>query len=185
VDTVKLVQQLIEPLRRRVSTLVGRALIEAVTDSGDLQTIKVQTAHGESVEGLQRVGSYGFAVNPKAGAEAVILSLGGNREHSIVIACEDRRYRLKSLAEGEVALYTDEGDKILLKRGNKVEITTQTFEVNTNKAAIKNAQGDFVESVAALLDAIMGATTATAIGPQPLVSAQWAALKTKLDSFKV
>jgi phage baseplate assembly protein V len=184
-DAMKAIGMMIEPLRRRISSLVGRAIIEAVTDSGDLQTLKITTVTGETLEGLQRVGTYGLASVPQAGAEAVILSLGGNREHSIVIACEDRRYRLKGLADGEVALYSDEGDKIILKRGNKIEITTETFTVNTTKAEIKNTQGEFFATVAATLDAIMAAKTATSIGLQPLVSVDFPALKTKLDSFKV
>ncbi|MBW1784817.1 MAG: phage baseplate assembly protein [Deltaproteobacteria bacterium] len=52
---------------------------------------------------------------------------------SIVAAVDDSKkmqllkidllaYRLKSLVEGEVALYTDEGDKSHIKRGGNIEI---------------------------------------------------------------
>jgi phage gp45-like len=43
-------------------------------------------------------------------------------------ASEDGRYRVK-LKDGEVALYTDEGDIIHMKRGRLIEIETDTLVV--------------------------------------------------------
>lgn len=77
---------------------------------------------------------------PLPGAEALAAFIGGNRDHGIVIAVDDRRYRLRGLEGGEVAIYTDEGDKIVLKRGNKIEVTTQTFEVNTENYIINASE---------------------------------------------
>lgn len=45
----------------------------------------------------------------------------------------DRRYRLKGLESGEVAIYTDEGDKVHLKRGKVIDIETGTLNI---KAAV-------------------------------------------------
>ena len=64
---------------------------------------------------------YGFTSRPLSGAEAVVLKKGNN---IIVVASDDRRYRL-ALEEGEVGLYTDEGDSIHLKRGNEIHVTTE------------------------------------------------------------
>ena len=47
---------------------------------------------------------------------------GGMREHGIIITVDDRRYRLTSLAQGEVAMYDDLGQKIELKR-DKIIVT--------------------------------------------------------------
>ena len=65
---------------------------------------------------------YGFTSRPLAGAEAVIVR---NGDIYISVAEDDRRYRL-AVAAGEVALYSDEGDKIVLKRGRNIEITSGT-----------------------------------------------------------
>jgi hypothetical protein len=54
------------------------------------------------------------------GAEIIIIREGN---HILAIASDDRRYRL-AVEEGEVALYTDEGDKIHLKRDKKIEIVS-------------------------------------------------------------
>ena len=46
--------------------------------------------------------------------------------YAIVIATEDRRYRIRNLENGEVAIYTDQGDKIVLKRGGTIAVTAST-----------------------------------------------------------
>ncbi len=58
-----------------------------------------------------------FYLRAASGAEAITLSVGGHRSHTVVINVDDRRYRLKGLKGGEVALYTDEGDFIHFQRG--------------------------------------------------------------------
>lgn len=178
-------KKLLEPLSRRILALVGRALIETVTDTDKMQRLKIQALADESLEDVERIQEYGFTSVPKSGAEAIFVSLGGNREHTVVIAVDDRRYRLKGLAEGEVALYSDEGDKIVLKRGNKIEVTTKTFTVNTEKTSITNAQGDLVKILSDWMQETINAKVATSLGPQSLIGAQFPTIKTKLDSFKV
>jgi phage baseplate assembly protein V len=73
---------------------------------------------------VQRIQQYGFTSNPKPGAQAITLFFGGNREDGVIICTDDKRYRLRSLQPGEVALYTDEGDSIQLKRNNEIKITS-------------------------------------------------------------
>jgi len=54
--------------------------------------------------------------------------VGGNSKHTVVVASEDGRYRIV-VKDGEVALYTDEGDYIHMKRGRLIEIETDTLVV--------------------------------------------------------
>ena len=49
-------------------------------------------------------------------------SCGGNRDHTIAIVIADRRYRLKILEEGEVAMFDDEGTYVRIKRDKTVEV---------------------------------------------------------------
>ncbi|MGH3443611.1 MAG: phage baseplate assembly protein V, partial [Nitriliruptorales bacterium] len=44
------------------------------------------------------------------------------------------RYRLQSLAPGEVAIYTDEGDKVHFKRGRVIDIETGTLNIRASQA---------------------------------------------------
>lgn len=95
-----------------------------------MQALQLLATKREILNGVERFQNYGFTAKPHAGAEGVVVFVGGNRDHGLCIAVDDRRYRLTGLEDGEVAIYTDEGDKIHLKRNNVIEVETQTFRVN-------------------------------------------------------
>jgi len=118
------------PLKRRVSSMISRCVLESVKDDGGIQLVKISLLAGETKEDVERFQQYGLTSRPKAGAEGACLFVGGGRDHGIVIAMDDRTYRLKGLADGEVALYSDEGDHVWLKRGNEIEVKTKTLTVN-------------------------------------------------------
>lgn len=123
--------KLLAPLARRIRLALGRGILTLVKDSSGIQSVQASLMQNEVRSNIERFQEYGFTSHPLPGAEGAFLFLGGNRDHGICIAVDDRRYRLKSLAQGEVAIYTDEGDKIHLKRGNEIEVQTQKYIVNT------------------------------------------------------
>lgn len=102
--------------------MISRAVVTAIDDSGGIQRLRLLLLADDEHDKIERIQNYGFTSAPLPNAEAVCLFVGGGRDHGVVIAVDDRRYRLKPLAPGEVAIYTDEGDKIHFKRGNKIEI---------------------------------------------------------------
>ena len=116
-------------LRRRISLVVSRGVLSLIDDAALLQAVQVKLLAGETLDGVERFQDYGITSHPHPGAEVVALSVCGQRGHTVVIRCDDRRYRFNPLAQGEVALYTDEGDHVLLKRGRVVEIETDTLHV--------------------------------------------------------
>ena len=131
-------EKIFAPLKRRVLQTVARALIQTIADDKGLQKLQVELLADEVHSNVDRVQNYGFTSVPLPGAEGVFLAVGGAREHGVIIALDDRRYRLKNLAPGEVAIYTDEGDKIHFKRGKIIEINSGA-EINliaTNKATV-------------------------------------------------
>lgn len=113
-------------LRQRIAALVARAIVRVVDDATLLQSLQVTIQADEVREFVERFGQYGLTSVPHPGAEAVVLSVGGLRGHLLCLAVEDRRYRKKDLAPGEVALYSDEGDYVLFKRGRIVEVRAGT-----------------------------------------------------------
>lgn len=117
---------LLRSIRSRLANMLGRAIVRLVEDGGGLQVVQLDALDGETRSGCERVQAYGFTSHPHAGAEAAVLFVGGRRDHALVIAVDDRRYRMKGLAPGEAALYTDEGDYVLLKRGRIVEVKAGT-----------------------------------------------------------
>ncbi len=116
------IKKMLEPIQRRVMLMIAPATITAVDDSKGIQKLQIKLGKDEIRENINHIQQYGFTSHPKAQSECAVMFVGGNRDHGLVIAVDDSRYRLKKLAPGEVALYTDEGDVIHLKRGNKIEI---------------------------------------------------------------
>jgi len=151
----KIVERMIDPLRRRISLMVGRAVISAaIDDSTQFQTIQLDALATETLSGLERFQNYGFTSVPFIGSEAVVVFPQGNRDHGLVIAIDDRKYRLKGLAEGEVALYTDEGDNIIIKRGGVIEINGATsVTVNTDVATVNATTSTTVTTAEATINA--------------------------------
>lgn len=100
----------------------ARAVTGAADDSGPLQRLQVEAMAGEVIDGAERVQDYGFASHPHPGAEAVLNFAAGRRNHPLVIAVADRRYRLKGLEAGEVAIHDDLGQVVHLTRdGIRIE----------------------------------------------------------------
>lgn len=138
------VQRLMQPLRNRVMLMVARGVLKLTNDKGGLQTAQISLLEDELRDKVERVQDYGFTSNPLEGAEAITIFVGGNRDHGLIIKVDDRRYRLKGLKGGEVAVYTDEGDFIHMKRGRNIEVKSlhvvinaeEDYTVNTKKYAV-------------------------------------------------
>lgn len=122
--TREMLQRMLQPLQARISGLIARGLVTAVKDGTDLQNLQITVLAGETSDDLERFQQYGFTSVPHDDGEAEHLAafLGGDRSKGVIFAVEDRRYRMKNLANGEVALYTDEGDYIHFKRGQIVKV---------------------------------------------------------------
>lgn len=115
-EMIPVIQKMLGPLQRRVALMVNRAVITMVNDSLKMQAVQVNLMAGVTRDGVERFQEYGFTSSPHPGAEGVMVSVGGNQDHGIVIVVDDRRCRLVGLAEGEVALYDDLGQKVHLTR---------------------------------------------------------------------
>lgn len=132
---IELCSKMVAPVARRVANLVGRGVVSASDDSTKMQLLKVSLLDGEVRDEVERFQSYGFTSNPPAGAEAVVVFVGGRRDHGLAIQVDDRRYRIKSLESGSVAVYNDTGAKIVLRASGDIEITPkagQTLKIASN-----------------------------------------------------
>jgi len=128
-----------------------RGIILSVVE-GAIKRFTAKGRANETFTNREYLQHYGFTSRPKAGAEAVIFRDG---ENIIMIASDDRRYRI-ALEEGEVALYTDEGDKIHFKRNKEILIST------SNKLTIDAANETVINTKEAQINCTANATvTAT------------------------
>lgn len=123
------IERLLRPLRRGLASVVARGVVMLVNDAAKMQALQVRVMADEVLDDVEHWQPYGFSAHPLGGAEALVLAVGGHRAHSVVVSCGDRRYRLTGMEGGEVAIYTDEKDKIHLKRGRVIEVETHTLNI--------------------------------------------------------
>lgn len=135
------------PLAGRIAMMIGRATIERTDDARQAQELQVELLADEVQDGVERFQGYGFTSVPHPGAEALVAFVGGLRSRGVVVQVEDRRYRLTALAAGEVAIFDDQGQKIVLKRdGIRIEsdfkVDIDAPEVNVTADSVTIDAGD-------------------------------------------
>jgi phage baseplate assembly protein V len=117
--------------------LVFRGVVTLIKAAGAVQLVQLDGLAGEQLQDAEYFQHYGYTSNPPAGTMCVVLPVGGKTAHGIIIATEHGTYRLRNLAPGETALYSDEGDSVLLKRGRIVQVTAgNALIVNTHDATV-------------------------------------------------
>jgi phage baseplate assembly protein V len=124
---------------QKVNQRIGQALqnirqaFRVVTGSTDsttkVQMLQLSGLAGEKLDGAEYFQHYGYTSNPPAGCMGIAVPLNGQTSHTVIVATEHGTYRLKELSPGEVALYTDEGASVVLKRGKIIEATCDVYRV--------------------------------------------------------
>lgn len=158
---------MMEAMANRIRLMLARGIIKLINDGTGVQSVQVELLEDEVQDDVERFQEYGFTSKPHSGAEAIVAFVGGLRSHGIVIGVEDRRYRLKNLADGEVAVYDDLGQIIHLKRdgivistAQKVTVNAATVEVNSTTVVVNsnniNLAGTGGKKVARVGDAVVG-----------------------------
>lgn len=117
-----------------LQNMISRCTVALTNAAAKLQQLQVRMLAGEMKDGVEHMEPYGYTSHPLSGAEGVAVFPGGDRSHGVVVVIADRRFRLKGLKPGEVALYTDEGDKIHFERGRKISVETVTFHIKASEA---------------------------------------------------
>lgn len=107
-------------LMARVRGMISRAVVSLVNDATKLQALQVTLLADQVPDDAEHFQHYGLTSVPMPGAEGIALAIGASIGHTVVINVDDRRYRLKGLPAGEVALYDDLGHKVHLTRNGIV-----------------------------------------------------------------
>lgn len=132
---IKLIDERVSRLLSRVRQAF-RGKLTLTDTSGGVQLSQVSGLATEDLPGVEYFQHYGFTSAPPAGSMAIIAPVGGKTSHGVIVATENSAYRLKGLANGEVAIYTDEGTSIVLKRGKIVDVTCEEYRVNCQKYSV-------------------------------------------------
>lgn len=110
----------------RALNMLATAVIKRVVDSFGRQNAQVEVTKGELIDDVPRMQDYGLTSNPPAeGTDALMAFLGGSREQGVIVRMDNRKFRLKDLKTGEVALYDDLGNVFKLGR-ESIEVIAVT-----------------------------------------------------------
>ncbi len=100
---------MINKLKSKLMSMVGKCVITAINDTDELQALQIESMSNEIADDIIRVQDYGFSSVPEVDMEAITLSINGDRTDSVVIAVADSQYRLKGLENGDVTIYNNKG----------------------------------------------------------------------------
>lgn len=116
---------------RNIGNMLARGAVTLTNAANKLQTLQISLLADEAKDSVEHLEPYGFTSNPLPGAEVLAAFIEGDRSHGVVITACDRRYRVKNLAGGDVAIYDNKGHVIkltatgivILANGNPVTVT--------------------------------------------------------------
>lgn len=148
--SIEILRRLMEPLWLAIRSTVVSGEVRLSYNGGNGRKVQATLLSGETRDNLDAPEPYGFTSAPKAGAELVATRVHGSIENTVILLVADRRYRLKILEEGDVAIYNDEGSYVWLKRGNKIEIGASGGVKILGSLEVTGDVSDQVGSLAAL-----------------------------------
>jgi len=172
----RLFEHWIGPMRDKVLLMIGRGVLAAVDSSKDIQLSSVTLLADETKDKTEMIQHFGFTSHPPKGSDVIFLSLGGNRDHGIIIGTESRDHRLKGLNEGDSALYNISGKYLWLK-GENLEGLVEKIEIN-------NSNHELISVLVEYFERARDELTVTAIGPQPHTQTSITNLTATIDKLK-
>jgi phage baseplate assembly protein V len=129
-------------------------------DAAPVQLVQIDALAGEQLQAAELMQQFGFTSNPPPGTMVVVLPIGGQTAHGVVIACEHGSYRLAGLAPGETAIYNQWGDCVMLKSGGiaevhastKIRMVTPLLEVTGDVVDLCDAGGHSMAAMRTIYD---------------------------------
>ncbi len=134
-----------QAIRQQTETALGavrqafRGTLNLVKSADNIQKAQVSGLAEETLQDVELMQQFGLTSVPPAGTQVVVLPMGGETTHSIVIATENGSFRVKNLKSGETAVYDESGSTIILKQGRLIEIDCDILKITaTTKVEISS-----------------------------------------------
>lgn len=180
----QVVDKMLEPVKRRILMLFARAIVKQINDAGGIQLLKIEALEDEFRD-VERLQNYGLTSHPPKESDALVAFLGGIRSHGFAIAVEHRDSRMVGLAEGEVALYTDEESYVALRRNKEMHVRADKWKMEGETEELMDLLAQVTTQLIDLTDTLNTDTTNTLFGPMKLNAfAHYGEIKTELQTLK-
>lgn len=140
-----MIDSMLERARRNIQSIIGRARVRFVDDSGSVQKMQVLMNGIETPDNRFRVAEFGLTSNPPIDSDAITLHVAGDRSAGAVIGTNHQPSRPKGLQPGETMLYSEDGKSVYLTAsgGIVVEAKGQDVAVNDARNVTWNCSGVF------------------------------------------
>lgn len=115
----------------KLKMLVGRCVLSLINDVPKTQELQIEAWAGDVQDQVEHFQQFGFTAVPVPGAEGIVVFVGGEHDHPVVLAVEDRRHRVSGLSGGESAMYNTSGHRLVLYH-DRAELTTLKYVVNAS-----------------------------------------------------
>lgn len=116
------IDKMMMPLRRRIYSMVGRALVTGIVEGLQRQNLQLQIENDEAVDDIERFQNYGMTSYPPVGSEAVVMALKGSLDQRVAVAVEKKDLRPKGELN-DVIVYHAEGHQIRLTSSGQIIVT--------------------------------------------------------------
>ena len=127
-----------QAIRQHTETALGavrqafRGTLNLVKSADNIQKAQVSGLADETLQDVELMQQFGLTSVPPAGTQVVVLPMGAETTHSIVIATENGSFRVKNLKSGETAVYDESGSTIILKQGRLIEIDCDILKITAS-----------------------------------------------------
>ena len=104
--------------RAAIRAMLRRGAIVSANDKGSQQLLNVSGFASDLPNNLVRIAEFGFASNPPAGGEGLIICPGGRSDRAMFLGGEHPQYRPKNQPVGGVTIYDAFGQAISFVQSN-------------------------------------------------------------------
>jgi phage baseplate assembly protein V len=121
-----MIEDLYRRLRNRVDAMVTRAVINRVNDKLKTQRLQLTLLEGDVEDGVEHMQPFGLSFTPPNGAEAIALSVGGARSHTIALCANMPGQRPTDAPAGTGGLYTGGEWRLYIDEDGVVHVGAQS-----------------------------------------------------------
>lgn len=118
--------------------MLRRAQLISLDDSGSQQLLDLSGLKSDRPRKVPRVTDFGFGSSPPAGADFILLSLGGAASRAVAIGGEHRDYRQANLPAGTSVLYDSSGNIVFCRSADGILIRTKAGRISVSPADGEN-----------------------------------------------
>lgn len=127
-----------------IRSMVSRGVVGKSDDSQETQTVDVAQWAGVDRTGVEVLQPFGVASHAPENGLVLLLAVGGDQGDLVALPVGAPGSRLGNLAEGEVALYTTDGSRVLIRADGAIEVTSsKSVDVKVPGARLE-VRGTFV-----------------------------------------